>query len=277
MYASGKLSADVRNRRVRRRPLPRLPTWRTLIVALEVLLVVAGVGAVMVMASQSTPATQTAFIPSRTSSRTPNPTQLALLIPPAIGLTADFDATFTPSGTVTPPTLTPTLTETPTLTSTPTQTETPTLTATPTITDTATSTYTPTATDTLTATSTATFTPAPLDTPIGPLNLMVHFVQANETLTSIAARYQTTTQVLITVNNLRVQGAIRPGQVLVAPVSASSDANLTYMIAHQTSEETSLANIAVQFAVDPEVLRSLNGLGPSDVIPAGRWLFVPQS
>jgi LysM repeat protein len=255
---------------MRRQALPGLPNWRTLIVVLEVILIVAGVSTVMVLASQSASARPTAIIPTRTASRTPNPTQLALLIPPAIGLTADFDATFTPSGTVTPPTHTPTPTETPTLTGTPTHTETPTETFTPTVTDTATSTFTPT------ATHTATFTPAPIDTPIGPLNLMAHIVQANETLTNIAARYATTTQVLITVNNLRVQGAIRPGQVLVAPVGAQSDANLTLLIAYQAAEETSLAGVAAQFAVDPEVLRPLNDLSQSDVIPAGRWLFIPQ-
>ena len=142
-------------------------------------------------------------------------------------------------------------------------------------------TFTPTATVTPEATvtpgETATFTPAPAgDVPIGPLNLVVHSVQTNENLITIAARYNTTTEVLMKVNGLSQERLIQLGQVLVVPVGATSDADVPRLIAFQTVQDTSLTAIAQRLSADVETVRTLNALGPDDLVPAGRWLFVPQ-
>ena len=143
-------------------------------------------------------------------------------------------------------------------------------------------TFTPTATVTPEATvtpgETATFTPAPAgDVPIGPLNLVVHSVQTNENLITIAARYNTTTEVLMKVNGLSQERLIQLGQVLVAPVGYNgSDADVPRLIAFQTAQDTSLTGIAQRLSADVETVRTLNALGPDDLVPAGRWLFVPQ-
>jgi hypothetical protein len=40
-------------------------------------------------------------------------------------------------------------------------------------------------------------------------------------------------------------------------------------------EDTSIADLAGQFAISPDDLRRYNVLGPDDFLPAGRWIIIP--
>ena len=114
------------------------------------------------------------------------------------------------------------------------------------------------------------------DQPVGPFNLLAHQVSASESLISIAARYGTTVEVLKHINNLTNTNALPPGLVLVAPVGVTVPEGLPRLVAFQTVQDTSLSAIVSQLSGDIENVRALNALGESDIVPTGRWLFIPQ-
>jgi len=130
---------------------------------------------------------------------------------------------------------------------------------------------------TLTPASTPTLTPAPgLDQPIGPLSLVAHKVAVNESLISIAARFNTTRDVLIQVNSLTDQRPLQVGQVLVVPQGLIDVSQIQKMVAFETVQDTPVSIIVSQLSGDIQVVRQLNALGSNDLVPAGRWLFIPQ-
>lgn len=139
----------------------------------------------------------------------------------------------------------------------------------------------PSATSTLSNTplpsATAAFTAAPgLDQPIGPFNLVAHQVAADENLIGIAARFATNTDVLQKVNGLTAGENPAVGRVLVVPQGMTDPNQFSKLVAFQTVQDTQLSAIVSQLSVDINQARSINALGESDLVPAGRWLFIPQ-
>lgn len=124
---------------------------------------------------------------------------------------------------------------------------------------------------------TPTFTPAPgLDQPIGPFNLVAHRVESGENLIGISARFNTTREVLVKVNGLSDQRPILVGQILVVPQGLADSSQVPKMVAFQAVQDTFLDVIVNQLFGDMAAVRQLNALGDSNIVPAGRWLFIPQ-
>lgn len=252
VYTSGRAVAGVK---VGRAPASLSPlgfaSWRTILVVFEITLALIAGGALLYswVATAQTPPTESLPIPSHT--RAPTTVGVALL-PTALG---------TAIGPTGHPTLLASLTAIKTSTPSPTATLTRTATLLPT--------DTPAVTGTLTA--------APgLDQPVGPLNLVAHRVEENENLSSIAARFNTTVEIVRAVNGLSDQRIIQVGQVLVIPQGATTAEGLPKLVAFQTVQDTSLSIIVNQLSGDINLVRNLNALGDSDIVPAGRWLFIPQ-
>jgi hypothetical protein len=151
---------------------------------------------------------------------------------------------------------------------------------TPTSTATATKTSFPTAT--LTPTPTITLTPAPptpgpgLETPFGPgAEYILHRVKAGESARTIAYEYHTTYTVISETNQLLPGGTILVDMVLFIVPNLRENIGLPVFKPILLEEDTSIADLAGQFAISPDDLRRYNVLGPDDFLPAGRWIIIP--
>lgn len=146
---------------------------------------------------------------------------------------------------------------------------------TPTVTPSRTPTVTPT------PTSTQTPTPRPTFTPVPPL---VHQVQVGDTLSVIAAAYDTTVDAILALNPSVKPELLQPGQVLLIPVGTATpeptstlDPNVPTptpgdFIIHIVAPGETLSSIAEQYGVSVPLLREVNELPIGDDI-----IFVNQS
>lgn len=147
---------------------------------------------------------------------------------------------------------------------------------------TATPTVRPTATRTLTPTPTPTSTPTP--TPIPPL---AHQVQEGETLSGIAARYNTTIRSILALNPDVDPHLIQVGQVLLIPAAPPTpeptptfDPNAPTPtpgpIYHVVAPGETLSSIAKQYGVSVELIRQASGLPfGNDTIVPNQTLIIP--
>lgn len=110
----------------------------------------------------------------------------------------------------------------------------------------------------------ALITPAPQR---GPVYIATHVVQANETISTIAARYSITPETLIAANNL--DGVLVIGEELRIPRLSG--------IPHVIKEGETLSNIALRYGVSPEGIMTYppNSLDRGQALVAGREIFVP--
>ena len=104
----------------------------------------------------------------------------------------------------------------------------------------------------------------------------VHVVRRGETLSSIAARYGTTTQAIVRANGLPNANRIYVGQRLVIPGTTSSGAASqtgsggTYTVRRGDT----LSSIAARYRTTVSAIKQANGLR-TNVIYAGQWLKIP--
>ena len=155
-----------------------------------------------------------------------------------------------------------------------TETPTPTITDTPT----ATATNTPTATETPTVTVTPTETATP--TASGPF---VYEVQENDTLSSIADKYNVDLLVLMALNNFTAESVIHVGdQILVPPPNLELDTptplpeGMRGTIDYTVRSGDTLEGIAVRFnsTVDA-IIAATDGLDNANEIQTGQVIKVP--
>jgi len=154
----------------------------------------------------------------------------------------------------------------------------------------------PTATNTRTPTSTATpkpptattgqtqtaiptsLTPAlgpGLETPLGPKGkYTIHLFSVGETLEGLAAKYQTTIEVIRVINQPRNQSLIWGGTPLVIVVGEVDVKNVRPLQAIWLDINTRLSYLAEKYATPIDELLQLNGLGVGDTAPGQRWMVV---
>ena len=153
------------------------------------------------------------------------------------------------------------------------------VTLTPEIDQDSTSTQSPTATTTLFPTSPSTLYPSPgplLETPFGSGSVyLIHQVSSGENLTNLAERYKTTIEVIRKINQIGGEFVLRVDQVIVLRPGITDPDLVEAMLSRFVEEETPLAEIAAEFSVSEEVVRSHNNLGEDSIIPGGRWLVLP--
>lgn len=147
----------------------------------------------------------------------------------------------------------------------------PTLTATLAPTGTATATSTPRKTPTVLP---GTSTPGPLaETPFGFYGQwLVHQVVQGESLEMIAQRYGTSVSVLRAINDFLTVGLWADTSVVIC-VGCVDASGLPVVKPYWVAKDIRVSDLAAQYGMDPDVLRTWNGI-EDDWVTADRWLVV---
>ena len=147
-------------------------------------------------------------------------------------------------------------------------------TATPSLTHTSTPTPVPTSTPTVFLTPTDTPGPA-LKTPFGQpgVQLLIHEVQTQESLTVIANQYNTTIDVLWLMNGLANRD-IAVGDVIVVCLDCAVMPDLPPLQPMFVEPGTLISDLAAEYAVSINDLHTWNGLGGEAAITGERWIVV---
>ncbi|MCJ7510434.1 MAG: LysM peptidoglycan-binding domain-containing protein [Dehalococcoidia bacterium] len=137
---------------------------------------------------------------------------------------------------------------------------------------------TPTATRTATAKPSPTTTPGPAEAPPpqpteAPGPTETYIVQPYDSLSDIAAKYETTVDELLRLNDLAEPNLLYTGQAILVPRRSETAASTTV---HIVEEGETLGLIAERYGTTVEVLLGLNSLPDPNVVPVGTSLVVPQ-
>ncbi len=111
--------------------------------------------------------------------------------------------------------------------------------------------------------------------PPPPSEPTTHVVQLNETLFSIARRYGTTVEAIVSANGIVNPEAIYVGQRLVIPVAgapAPSPGETTYVV----QANDTLFSIARRYNLSAERLAAYNGIVDPSLIQIGQVIRIPQ-
>jgi membrane-bound lytic murein transglycosylase D len=87
-----------------------------------------------------------------------------------------------------------------------------------------------------------------------------HRVEAGETLTSLAKKYQVTAPAIAAANSLGRTDVLTPGDKLIIPASAPASETKSRLVRYRVHKGDTLGGIADQFSVTTENLRKWNGL-----------------
>jgi LysM repeat protein len=112
--------------------------------------------------------------------------------------------------------------------------------------------------------------PQPTEEP-GPTETYV--VQPYDSLSDIAAKYETTVDELLRLNDLAEPNLLYTGQAILVPRRSETAASTTV---HIVEEGETLGLIAERYGTTVEVLLELNDLPDPNVVPVGTSLVVPQ-
>ena len=150
----------------------------------------------------------------------------------------------------------------------------------PVLSPTATPTPTPTATPVPSPSPTATpaATPEPVEVPPPqpteePSPTESYIVQPDDSLSDIAAMYETTVDELLRLNDLAEPNLLYTGQAILVPRRPEPAASTTV---HVVEAGETLGLIADRYGTTIEVLLELNDLPEPDIVPVGTSLVVPQ-
>ena len=108
--------------------------------------------------------------------------------------------------------------------------------------------------------------------------LVIHRVQAGETLSEIAAYYDSSPETLMKINALRSADAIRPGQRLVIsrPLADKEQSQFEQGdVIHVVRRGQTLSGIARQYGVSIDALKEANGLNTTTIY-VGQRLRIPR-
>jgi LysM repeat protein len=119
-------------------------------------------------------------------------------------------------------------------------------------------------------------TPGPaLETPFGTQPLfIVHRVKEGESLSTIAAQFNTNYAVIQAVNSLSPDAVIQDGKVLVVMPGQKSVTGAITVKPVYIDSAVRVDEFAVTYGVDAAEVRLLNGLGLGDWIQSNRWVVV---
>jgi membrane-bound lytic murein transglycosylase D len=87
-----------------------------------------------------------------------------------------------------------------------------------------------------------------------------HRVEAGETLTSLARKYQVTAPAIAAANNLSKNEVLTPGDKLIIPASQPVAETKSRLVRYRVRKGDTLGGIADQFSVSPDAIRKWNGL-----------------
>jgi len=159
-------------------------------------------------------------------------------------------------------------------------------TPTPTITiapeQTATSTSQPEDIPTNTLASTANLIPSPtpgpaLGTPFGDEHkYLVYKASIGESFPILAQRFETSSDVIKTINSLVPEYGLQVDQILIILPGAIDLAEVEPLVPVFLELDMTLLEIEAHYGIKADVARTYNDLGPEGIIPAGRWLIFPK-
>jgi len=136
----------------------------------------------------------------------------------------------------------------------------------------------PTPTPTPSPTATPAATPEPVEVPPpqpteepGPTE--TYIVQPDDSLSDIAAKYETTVDELLRLNDLAQPDLLYDGQAILVPRRPEAAVTTTV---HVVEAGETLGLIADRYGTTIEVLLELNDLPEPDIVPVGTSLVVPQ-
>ena len=103
-------------------------------------------------------------------------------------------------------------------------------------------------------------------------SVSTYTVKQNDTLSEIAAKYGTTVQNLVSLNNIKNPDIIFVGQILKLPTSSKvKNTYTTYTV----KERDTLSAIAVKYGTTVKTLASINGIKNPDIIYVGQKIKIP--
>jgi len=116
-----------------------------------------------------------------------------------------------------------------------------------------------------------------LETPFGaPVHYLVHKVKPGESMESIAARYDTSVEVLLAVNAEDQRSTLWGGTLAVIVVGQKNPANVQPLKAVWFFGRALLSDLAKQYSMPAEELRTMNGFAPGDWVDGQRWIVVKK-
>ena len=77
-------------------------------------------------------------------------------------------------------------------------------------------------------------------------------------------------------NDLIPDQALQPDQVIVIMPGRTDSFGIEPLLVLFLDQNATVSVLAPRYGVTPEEMRSFNDLGPGEVIPAGRWLIMPE-
>ena len=105
----------------------------------------------------------------------------------------------------------------------------------------------------------------------------VYFVQLDDTLSSIASRYETTVQALVQANNIENPDLIYPGQRLVIPSASPTPEPTTQEQVHIVQRGETLYRIAQRYGTTVQALVAANNLADPNLIHWRQKLIIPSA
>ncbi len=127
------------------------------------------------------------------------------------------------------------------------------------------------------ATSSPTITPGPgIGTPFGSKNIyLLHRVGDGESFTTMSQSYNTSIEVL-TAANILIEGAsLWKGTIIVVMPNQIDAVGVTKFKVILLETSTTVDELAQEYKVSTDELRTINSLGQGEFIPEGRWIIIP--
>ena len=98
-----------------------------------------------------------------------------------------------------------------------------------------------------------------------------YVVLDNDTLKSIALKFNTDVEELMDINNIYYMGDLKPGMEIVVPK------NNNYYDTYTIEKGDSLYAISKKYNINPSLLANLNGLNMDDYIYPGQEIMIPKN
>jgi LysM repeat protein len=99
-----------------------------------------------------------------------------------------------------------------------------------------------------------------------------YVIQGNDTLNTIAQRFNTTPSNILDINNFAYADMLRVGTEIVVPKNTQE-----YFTVYTINEGDNLYQIAKKYNINPTLLAAINGLSEEDYIYPKQEILIPKS
>ncbi len=121
-------------------------------------------------------------------------------------------------------------------------------------------------------------TPGPLpETPfVTNRTYLIHQVQLGESRYLLADRYNTSQEVIQVVNASRLFTVLPLGEMMIILPGQVDASGLEPLGLVFLTTDFLISEFVAQYGITEDEFRAYNGLGPGEIVPAGRWVIYPQ-